>query len=586
MLLIYFSLTALGLTGSLLLGIFLHSSAFVFFPFFLLFAFFLYQIKSNKFPAAQAGSQNPSYKQSSDSPLPTNNLHKNLENIIVFLKDLVKHNEIELRKRFKKDGEEELLISLEDYLNFLLDSLQEIIAWIIDRSENLSIFSAKINYYTTTSEKKSEAQIEFAHEIINLVKNLLESFNNIVNDSQAAFRITDEANNTYQKGSLIMQQTVDSVKDLESFINHTNQYLNGLEKFTDEMKEVLKVIMNMSQKTHMLSLNASIEAARAGEAGKGFKIVATEIQKFSQGTSEATKKITGNLKQLRESMSQNFELIEKSQDTVGKVISNTNTLKSYFQNLSDYISMSVDSTRNIHKIAQTELSGIIDIDKKVGHIQTAIMDFKDQFGYLSESAANITHSAEDIAYMINHFRMDNFQTLAKEIMKKYVDKIIHIFTMQIEENQVNKDVFFDKNYQQIPGTNPPQYHTEYDSIVDTAIQNTLENMKEELLKKAQEYDKVFLAGAITDSSGYAPTHLKAVSQKPNGNYEHDLAFCRDKRLFNDPVSLKAAKNTSDFLLQVYMRDDGTQNIDLSMPIHIAKRHWGCLRAGYVLKGNS
>ncbi|MBI2733002.1 MAG: hypothetical protein HYX44_06825 [Aquabacterium sp.] len=63
-------------------------------------------------------------------------------------------------------------------------------------------------------------------------------------------------------------------------------------------------------------------------------------------------------------------------------------------------------------------------------------------------------------------------------------------------------------------------------------------------------------------------------------YETDLVHCRSKRIFDDPVGQKLARNTKPFLFQSYLRDTGEVINDLSMPIYLHGRHWGAVRVGF------
>ncbi len=82
----------------------------------------------------------------------------------------------------------------------------------------------------------------------------------------------------------INQQLVSASEESKKFILQTDEMTRAVNKITQQIK--------------ILGLNANIEAARAGEHGKGFSVVATEVQKMSDTTSEFASQISGLLQSL------------------------------------------------------------------------------------------------------------------------------------------------------------------------------------------------------------------------------------------------------------------------------------------------
>lgn len=131
---------------------------------------------------------------------------------------------------------------------------------------------------------------------------------------------------------------------------------------------------------------------------------------------------------------------------------------------------------------------------------------------------------------------------------------------------------FDENYVPIPNTYPQKYHTRYDKFLD----DTIQEFEDEYLKD----DQVVFA-VLVDRNGYLPTHNSVYSQSLTGDREKDKAGNRTKRLFNDEVGIKAAKNQQELLKQVYYRDTGERMWDISAPVYVNGKHWGEIGRAHV-----
>lgn len=150
---------------------------------------------------------------------------------------------------------------------------------------------------------------------------------------------------------------------------------------------------------------------------------------------------------------------------------------------------------------------------------------------------------------------------------------------QIIEEAIDNGVFsvtdaFDTEYELFGNFDPPKYHTKYDFYLDKAILG----LQDEFL-----LDKSIVFAVAVDKNGYLPTHNTRYQKPITGNPEVDKIGNRTKRVFNDPVGLKAAQNSEKGLLQVYHRDTGVTMWDVSSPIYVKGRHWGGFRIGLSLK---
>lgn len=95
-----------------------------------------------------------------------------------------------------------------------------------------------------------------------------------------------------------IEQVMTAVNEITEGVqvaSENNQFVFGLMDNllaeTQKMSEILAVINKFSNSTKILGLNASIEAARAGAAGKGFTVVAKEIERLSDNTTESAREI-------------------------------------------------------------------------------------------------------------------------------------------------------------------------------------------------------------------------------------------------------------------------------------------------------
>ena len=100
--------------------------------------------------------------------------------------------------------------------------------------------------------------------------------------------------------------------DIEAQRNGVKTVVEGIARVGESSKKVLDVatlILDVSDKTDLLAMNASIEAAHAGASGRGFAIISGEIRKLSDEVKRGASAISAAL-------SENNKLIAEAETSI------------------------------------------------------------------------------------------------------------------------------------------------------------------------------------------------------------------------------------------------------------------------------
>lgn len=124
-----------------------------------------------------------------------------------------------------------------------------------------------------------------------------------------AFKASQTTDSSAQKGSSVVQQTVNVMHDLAHQMDLAAEGISALDKQSQIIGTIIKSISSIADQTNLLALNAAIEAARAGDQGRGFSVVADEVRQLALRTSQATKEIV-------DVVSQNQKLAEQAVSTI------------------------------------------------------------------------------------------------------------------------------------------------------------------------------------------------------------------------------------------------------------------------------
>ncbi|HSM40433.1 MAG TPA: methyl-accepting chemotaxis protein [Afifellaceae bacterium] len=403
--------------------------------------------------------------------------------------------------------------------------------------------------------KANEAVIAAAHSVAEDAASMLQAVENSVQ------RIRSSGTRT-KDGATWVQELGDRMTEVEKSLKHV---LDSNTAITDIAKQV-----------NILAINAKIEAARAGLSGRGFAVVAEAINELSHKTAAAADLIQRSINGLSSGIEELRGEAGAISGEASAVLDEATATDSALADVSERVRGTSEATQEIVNRAQ--------------EVDSASRAFGPVFQQMStgfeQTVAGVHESRKRVTALIDtseRIVQGSVAIGANTADRIFIDKVIAIaaeiraaFETGITDRRISEADLFDLTYTPIPDTDPQQLMAPFTRFTDDVLPPIQE--------PALNFDDRVIFCATVDRNGYLPTHNLKFSRPQGKDPVWNAANCRNRRLFNDRVGLKAGQSTSPFLLQVYRRDMGGGKFvmmkDLSAPIFVNGRHWGGVRLAY------
>jgi methyl-accepting chemotaxis protein len=310
--------------------------------------------------------------------------------------------------------------NMNEAISKLMDDQANYIQNLVNSREKVNtLSSSSFEYFNEVEElyKNLNNNTKEAVSTLDRLQETAEYFEEFLNELSKTTELlrtnVQKSENVRSDISGLSESSRTNFEEIESIVREFNDkgqelrdIFEGLSEDFGKIRDISSLIKSIAVQTNLLSLNASIEAARAGEAGKSFSVVASEIRKLANDTSEFAEKIESTI-------SETLIKFERFSQELLELINQLDTIENSNQRLSNSIYAFIDSVETLTKDFEDVENSF---EKQSAEIEN-----------LKINVHEIQKNAEELRQSFDLFR---------ETQKK-IETIFSVITKQIEEVQKN-----------------------------------------------------------------------------------------------------------------------------------------------------
>lgn len=311
----------------------------------------------------------------------------------------------DLRKHLESNDSNDEFSLFAKSVNKIVDSLKFLITTM--QSNNTNLQNTALNLQNNINQMQQDASVMATHsnDMIKVISQVTNTSEKASNTCLELEKSSANAQDTSIKGSKIISQTINSIKEISKAMDSMNKKANELDNRSKEIDKVMIIITDIADQISLLALNAAIEAARVGPAGRGFAVVADEVSKLAEETSGAVLEINNLVSSIQGDTKEMLKEVRSAKSFIDEGDSLSNEALGAIDDIQNGSKTTSSQATNVYSFLE-EVTKINDnLEEKTNNTNALVQNQLNSSKNIANISEELKESAALLSKSINQFKI-------------------------------------------------------------------------------------------------------------------------------------------------------------------------------------
>lgn len=290
-------------------------------------------------------------------------------------------------------------------LNEMVDGLSHLARQSREATENLNAATAEIRASTQEQAASVEEQLAAVQETAATVDEITHSGAQIGRRAQEVIASAQATAHTSNEGLRAVDETAKAMDAIRDQAEAVAENIVALSEKTQAVGDIIATVNDISERTHLLALNAALEAASAGENGRAFAVVASEMKLLADQAKDATVQVRSILGDIQRGINSSVMLTEEAVKRVAAGKERTDTTQRTITEITGRVQESVQTFQQIVASTNQQQLGIEQVMGALQNIRQASQQTAAGTRQLDEAAANLSNLSRQLLGLVERYRV-------------------------------------------------------------------------------------------------------------------------------------------------------------------------------------